>query len=117
MSLDQNSRSEKVIIKFFRRKDASKVRTEKQKLKRNNLTSLELIKPIYVNFSLWTHFKKPWAKFKQLRDNKVIHAFWISSGLIKLNLSETCNAYTVTYDAKLEMWFLGNNLTEDIQRM
>ena len=64
----------KVIIKFSRRKDANKVRPEKKKMKGNNLTSLGINKPIYVNDSLCTYYKKLCTKCKKLRDNQVIHA-------------------------------------------
>ena len=70
----------KVIIKFSRRKDVNKVQAEKRKLKGKNLTSLGINKPIYINDSLCTYYKKLWAKSKKLRDNKVIHAFSISNG-------------------------------------
>ena len=90
-----------VIIRFSRGKDADKVRTEKKKLKGKTLTSPGINKPIYVNDSLWTYYEKLWAKCKKLCDNKVIHAFWISNGSIKLKFSETCNALTVSQDVDL----------------
>ena len=65
----------KVIIKFWRRKDANKVRTETKRLKGKNLTSLGIYRPIYINDRLCTYYKKHWAKCKKLRGNKVIHAF------------------------------------------
>ena len=107
----------KVIIKFSRRKDANKVRTEKKKLKGENLTSLGINKSIYINDSLFTYCKKLWAKCKKLRDNQVIHAFWISNGSINLKVSETGNVHTVTHDINLEVLFPGNSLIEDIRRM
>ena len=103
----------KVIIKFSRRKDANKVPTEKKKLKGKNLTSLGINKPIYYK----SYYKKLWAKCKKLRDNQVIHAFWISNGSIKLKVSETGNVHTVTHDVDLEVLFPGNSLIEDVRRM
>ena len=108
---------EKVIIKFSKRKDANKVRTEKKKLKGKNLTSLRINKPIYINDSLCTYYNKLWAKCKKLRDNQVIHAFWISNRSIKLKASETGNVHTVTHDVDLEVLFPGNSLIEDVRRM
>ena len=107
----------KVIIKFSRRKDANKVRPAKKKLKGNNLTSLGINKPIYVNDSLCTYYKKLCAKCKKLRDNQVIHAFCISNGSIKLKVSETGNVHTMTHDVDLEVLFPGNSLIEDVRRM
>ena len=88
----------KVIIKFSRRKDG-------------------INKPIYINDSLCTYYKKPWAKCKKLRDNQVIHAFWISNGSINLKVSETGDLLTVTHDVGLEALFPGNSLIEDVRRI
>ena len=44
----------------------NKVRAEKEKLKGKNLTLLGINKPIYINDSLLTNYKKLWAKGKQL---------------------------------------------------
>ena len=85
--------SKKVIIKFSRRKNANKVRSKKRKLKSKNVTSLGINKPIYINDSLCTYYKKLWAKCKKLRDNQGIHAFWISNGSIKLKESEIGNVH------------------------
>ena len=108
--------SKKVVIKFSRQKGANKVRAEKKKLKEKNLTSLGINKPIYMNDSLCTYYKKLWAKLKKPRDNKVIHAFWISSGSIKLKVSKTGHVHTVTHDVDLEAFFPGNSLIEEVQR-
>ena len=107
----------KIIIKFSKRKDGNKVRTEKKKVKGKNLTSLGINKPTYINNSLCTYYKKLWAKCKNLHDNQVIHAFWISNGLIKLKVLETGNVHTVTHDIDLEVLFPGNSLIEDVRRM
>ena len=107
----------KVIIKFSEHKYTNKVSTKKKKLKRKNLTSLGINKPIYINDSLCTYYKKLWAKCKKLCDNQVIHAFWISNGSIKLKVSETGNVHTVTHDVDLEVLFPGNSLIEDVRRM
>lgn len=84
-------RIKKVIIKFSRPKDANKVLTETKKLKGKNLISLEINYVFYRNNSICTYYKKLRTKHKKLRDNIVIHAFWISNGLIKLKVSETGN--------------------------
>ena len=107
----------KIISKFSKRKDANKVCTEKKKLKRKNLTSLGISKRIYINDSLCKYYKQLWANCKKLRENQVIHAFWISNGSIKLKVSETGNVHTVTHDVDLEVLFPGNSLIEDARRM
>ena len=107
----------KVIVKFSRSKDANKVRTEKKKMKGKNLTSLRINKPVYINDSLCAYYKKLWAKCNKLRDNKVIHEFWISNESIKLKVSETDNVNTATHGVDLKVLFPANNLTEDVKRM
>ena len=109
--------SKKVIIKFLKHKDANNVRTKKEKLKGKRLTSLRINKPIYINDSLCTYCKKLWAKCKELRDNQVIHAFWIWNRSIKLKVLETRNVHTVTYDVNFEVLFPGNSLIEDVRKM
>ena len=101
----------KVTIKFSRCKDANKVRTRKKKLKGKNLTSLGINKPIYINDSLCTYYKKIWAKHKTVHGNKVIYSFWISNESTKLKVSETGNVHP--HDVDLEVLLPGNNLTED----
>ena len=54
----KTQRSKKVIIKLSRRKDSSKIRSEKEKLKGKNLTSLGLNTPVYINDSLFIYYKK-----------------------------------------------------------
>ena len=80
--------------------DANKVRNKKKKLKGKNLTSLVVNKPI-INNRICTYYKKLWAKYKNLRDNQVIHA---SNGSIKLKVSKTGNVLTVTHDVDLEVF-------------
>ena len=107
----------KVIIKFLKDKDANKVWTKKKKLKRKNLTSLGIKKPIYINDGLCTYYKKLWVKCKKLCDNQVIHEFWISNRSIKLKVSETANVHTMTHDIDLDVSFPGDSLIKDPRRM
>ena len=69
----KTQRSKIVIIKLFRRKDASKIRSEKKKLMGENLTSLGISTPVYINDSLCIYYKKLWAKCKKLHNNKLIY--------------------------------------------
>ena len=101
----------------FRRLESELSISRYRYMKGKNLTSLGINKPIYINDSLCTYYKKLWAKCKKLRDNQVIHAFWISNGSIKLKVSETGNVHTVTHDVDLEVLFPGNSLIEDVRRM
>ena len=106
-----------MIIKLSRRKDANKIRSEKKKLKGKNLTSLGINTPVYINDSLCIYYKKLWAKCKKLHNNKLIYAFWISNGSIKLKVSENGNIHVITHDLDLEELFPNNELIKDIQRV
>ena len=75
----------RVIVKVSKRKDATKIRTSKKKLKDMDLTSIGFNNPVYVNDSLCTYYKMLWRKCKSLRTNKLIHSFWVTNGSIRLN--------------------------------
>ena len=110
-------KTQKVIIKLSRRKDANKIHSEKKKLKGKNLTSLGINTPVYINDSLCIYYKKLWAKCKKLHNNKLICAFWVSNGSIKLKVSENDNMHVITHDLDLEELFPNNELIKDIQRV
>ena len=84
-----------ILFKIFQASLEEAVFPEKlQKLfqfveKVKNLTSLGINKPIYINNTISTYYKKLREKCKKLRDDKVIHAFWISNGSIRLKVSAT----------------------------
>ena len=44
---------------------------------------------IFINDNLCAYYIKLWAKYKKLWDNKFIHRFWVSYGLIKIKVSES----------------------------
>ena len=95
----------------------NKIRSEKKKQKGKNLTSLGINTPVYINDSLCIYYKKLWAKCKKLHNNKLIYAFWISNGSIKLKVSENGNIHVITHDLDLEELFPNNELIKDIQRV
>ena len=109
-------RLKKVIIKLSRRKDTNKICSEKKKLNGKNLTSLGINAPVYINGSLCIYYKKLWAKCKKLHNNKLIYAFWISNGSIKLKVSENVNIHVITHYVDLEELFPNNELIKDIQK-
>ena len=94
-----------------------KFQPRRKKLKGKNLTSLGINKPIYINDSLCKYYNKFWANYKRLRDNQVIHAFWISNRPIKLKVLETGNVHTLTHEVDLEVFFRSNSLIEGVGRM
>ena len=97
-------------------KDTNKIRAEKKKWKGKNLTSLGINTPVYINDNLCIYYKKLWAKYKKLHNNKLIYAFWTLNGSIKLKFSENGNIHVITHNVDLEELFRNNELIKNIQR-
>ena len=70
-------------------------------------------RPIFINNSLCTYYKKLWAKCKKLWINKYINGFWVLYGLIKIKVSESSPPVTIAHDVDLENKFAGNPLLKD----
>ena len=98
-------------------KDTNKIRAEKKKWKGKNLTSLGINAPVYINDNLCIYYKKLWAKYKKLHNNKLIYAFWTLNGSIKLKVSENGNIHVITHNVDLEELFRNNELIKNIQRV
>ena len=58
--------------------------------------------PIFINNSLCAYNKKLWDKYKKLRDNRYVHEFWTSYGLIKIKVSKCAPPVTITQAVDLE---------------
>ena len=113
----KTQRSKKVIIQLFKRKYANKIHSEKKKLKGKNLTSIGINTSVYIHDSLRIYYKKLWAKSKKLHSNKLIYAFWTSTGFVKQKVSENGNIHVITHDVDLEELFPNNELIKDMQRV
>ena len=103
----------RVIVKGSKRKDASKIRSSKRKLKDIDLASIGINDPVYINYSLCTYYKMLWRKCKSLRTNKLIHSFWVTNGSIRLRTVENGRTNVITYLSDLEELFPGNELLSD----
>ena len=51
----------RVIIKLSKRKDADRIRQNKEKLKSADLSSLNVQGPVYINDSLCSYYKSLWS--------------------------------------------------------
>ena len=69
--------------------------------------------PIFINTSSCSYYKKLWVKCKKLWGNKYIHGLWASYDLIKIKISESPLAMTITHDVDLEKKFPGTLLLKD----
>ena len=105
--------SKRVIVKVSKRKDATKIRSSKRKLKDMDLTYIGINNPVYINDSLCTYYKMLWRKCKSLRTNKLIHSFWVTNRFIKLRTVENGRTYVITHLSDLEELFPGNELLSD----
>ena len=103
----------RVIVKVSKRKDASKTRSSKRKLKDMYLTSVGINNPVYINDSLCTYYKMLWRKCKSLRMNKLIHSFWVTNGSIRLRAADNGRTNLITHLSDLEKLFPGNELLSD----
>ena len=103
----------RVIVKVSKRKDASKTRSSKRKLKDMYLTSVGINSPVYINDSLCTYYKMLWRKCKSLRMNKLIHSFWVTNGSIRLRAADNGRTNLITHLSDLEKLFPGNELLSD----
>ena len=103
----------RVIIKVSKRKDASKIRSSKRKLKDMDLTSIDIKNPVYINDSLCTCYKMLWRKCKSLLTNKLIHSFWVTNGSIRLRTVENGRTNVITHLSDLEGLFPGSELLSD----
>ena len=57
----------RVIVKVSKRKDATKIRSSKRKLKDKDLTSIGINNPVYINGTLCTYYKMLSRICKSLR--------------------------------------------------
>ena len=71
----KSSGRKKVIMKFARRKDATLIRKNKNKLKGMNFCSVGMNNSVFINDNLCSYYKMLWRKCKKLWSSKYIHAF------------------------------------------
>ena len=105
--------TKRVVVKVSKRKDATKIRSSKRKLKDMDLTSIGINNTVYKNDSLYMYYKMLWRKCKSLRTNKLIHSFWVTNGSIKLRIAKNGRTYAITHLSDLEVLFPGNEFLSD----
>ena len=83
-------KNDRVIVKFFRRKDCQRVLSFKknlQKLKMEN-TGLTGDNKVFINLSLCPYYRVLWSKSKVLLNMGKINRLMISNGTVKVKISE-----------------------------
>ena len=85
----------------------------KNKLKEMNLCSIGINNPVFINNNLY--YKMPWRKCKKLWSNKYIHAFWVTSVILRLKLTASGRVHVITPSEDLDELFPENELLKDKQ--
>ena len=111
---DDNGRSNKIIVKFSKRKDMVRVMNKKNSLKNDNLDreSLPPSMSLFINPSLCSYYKYLWSKCKALWSGKLISSFWVSNGSLKIKLGDD-TVKSVPHNDDLKVLFPGNPILMD----
>ena len=106
---DDNGRSNKVIVKFSKRRDMVRVMNKKKSLKNANLygAGLPASTSLFINPSLCSYYKYLWSKCKALWSGKLIFLFWVSNGSLRIK-SGNDTVKSVTHKDDLKALFPGN---------
>ena len=89
----------RVIGKFSRRKNCKQIFKIKKDLRDLNMDDLDLPRntKIYINQSLCPYYRILWSKAKRLQNIDSIDNFYISSGSIKIKVTENSSPVTITH--------------------
>ena len=111
---DDNDRSNKVIVKFSKRKDVVRIMNKKKSLKNANLdgTGLPPSTSLFINPSLCSYYKYLWSKCKALWSCKLISSFWVSNGSLRIKLGDD-TVKSVTHKDDLKALLPGNPILLD----
>ena len=99
--------NDRVIVKFSRRKDCEQIMSVKKDLKHLKMQEVGLPgnRSIFINTSLCPYYRMLWSKCKRLHDLGKISNFYISSGTIKVKISENRNPISITHTQDFVKYF------------
>ena len=99
--------NDRVIVKFSRRKDCEQIMSMKKDLKHLKMHEVGLPgnRSIFINTSLCPYYRMLWSKRKRLHDLGKISHFYISSGTIKVRISENRNHISITHTQNFVKYF------------
>ena len=105
--------SERVIVKFLRRKDCDQVLSVKRDLRKVKLKDIGLRgnNSIFINPSLCPYYRMLWSKSKRLLDLGKINNFYVSSGKIKIRIQENSKPLSITHVEDFKKCFPDVHLT------
>ena len=99
--------NDRVIVKFTRRKDCKQILKVKKDLRNLDMKDLDLPTgtKIYMNQSLCPYYRILWSKAKRLQNIDSIDNFYISSGTIKIQVTENSSPITITHMDDFKIYF------------
>ena len=91
--------SDRVIVKLSRRKDCEEIRSVKKDLKKVKMQDIGLSdnQSIFINISLCRYYRMLWSKCKRLHELGNITNLYISSGTIKIKITENSSPIVITH--------------------
>ena len=91
--------NDRVIVKFTRRKDCKQILKVKKDLRNLDMEDLDLPRgtKIYIKQNLCPYYRILWSKTKRLQNIGLIDNFYISSGTIKIKVTEKSSPITITH--------------------
>ena len=94
-----SKKTERIIVKFFRRKDCQNVLNAKKELR--TLDMKEIVfpadSPIFVNQSLCIYYRVLWPKARRLNSLKGISSVNVSGGIVKIKFSDNSLPLPITH--------------------
>ena len=101
---NDNGRSNKVIVKFSKRKDMIRVMNKKKFLNLDG-TGFPPNTSLFINPSLCSYYKYLWSKCKALWSGELISSFWVSNGSLRIKLGDD-TVKSATHKDDLKVFFL-----------
>ena len=97
----------KVIVKFIRRKDGKQILKVKKGLRDLKMDDLDLPRgtKIYINQCLCPYYRILWSKAIRLQNIGSIDNVYISSGTIKIKVTENSSLITIMHLDDLKVHF------------
>ena len=94
-----SKKTDRVIIKFSKRKVCQSVLSVKRDLKKLDLNEVDLPENsmVFVNESLCPYYRVLWAKSKRLHTLGKINNFYFSNGAIKIRINENSEPISITH--------------------
>ena len=94
------TKSDRTIVKFFRRKDCQHLMRIKKGLKDLNPTNLSFPEgtKIYVNDSLCPYYRGLWNECKRLWNNKNIYSYFTDNGTVRIKQVENGPYKSITHN-------------------